>query len=203
MLIYFDKCLFSYRNYFSFSLGLLQVLQGYPQRMRLQRRLYGIYLFRFLAFRVPCRSKLACFCALSFCTPSKYTFTCRNQKSSFKLSYFYSFGSSLQSHPLWETLYKFNMYSLFLRSTYSMFHISLYSVLIYVFYVYLCILCYIFMCISVFYVDLCILCLSLYSMFISLFYVYLCILCLSVYSLLISVLYVLSLYSMFYLCILC
>ena len=30
-------------------------IQGYPQMIRLQRRLYGICLVRFLAFRVPCR----------------------------------------------------------------------------------------------------------------------------------------------------
>ena len=30
-------------------------VQGYPQMMRLQRRLYGIFLSSFLAFRVPCR----------------------------------------------------------------------------------------------------------------------------------------------------
>ena len=36
-------------------------IQGYPQRMRFQRWLYGLYLVDFLAFRVPCRSKLAFF----------------------------------------------------------------------------------------------------------------------------------------------
>ena len=30
-------------------------IQGYPQRMRLQRQLYGICLIHFLAFRVSCR----------------------------------------------------------------------------------------------------------------------------------------------------
>ena len=34
-------------------------IQGYPQRMRLQRRFCGICLVRFLAFRFPCRPKLA------------------------------------------------------------------------------------------------------------------------------------------------
>ena len=34
-------------------------------RMKLQRRLYGICSVRFLVFRVPCRPKLAYFCALS------------------------------------------------------------------------------------------------------------------------------------------
>ena len=32
-------------------------VQGYPQRMRLQKRLYGISLVCFLTFRVPCKQK--------------------------------------------------------------------------------------------------------------------------------------------------
>ena len=40
-----------------------EVYIEYPQRMRLQRRLYGICLVHFLACRVPCRPKLAYFCA--------------------------------------------------------------------------------------------------------------------------------------------
>ena len=32
----------------------IEYIQCYPQRMRLQRRLYGIYLVHFLSFRVPC-----------------------------------------------------------------------------------------------------------------------------------------------------
>jgi len=59
-------------------------IQGYPQRIRLQRRLYGICLVRFLAFRVPCRPKLVYFCAESLNKPTKYSFESRNQKSSFK-----------------------------------------------------------------------------------------------------------------------
>ena len=42
------------------SNDFLLKIQGYPQRMRLQRRLFGIC---FLAFRVYCSPKLAYFCA--------------------------------------------------------------------------------------------------------------------------------------------
>ena len=48
-------------------------IQGYPQRMRLQRRLYGIFLVRFLSFRVPIVGQNCLFCALSFSEPSKYS----------------------------------------------------------------------------------------------------------------------------------
>ena len=82
-------------------LNSMFLIQGYPQRMRLQRRLYGICLVPFLTYRVPCRPELLYFCAYSFRKPSKYSIECRNSKSSLKSSYFYSFGSSLQSHPLW------------------------------------------------------------------------------------------------------
>ena len=73
--------------------------------MRFQRRLYGICSVRFLAFRVHCRTKLVYFCAQSFSKLSKYLILCRNQLSSFKSSYFQSFGSSLQSHAMLVTLF--------------------------------------------------------------------------------------------------
>ena len=66
-------------------------VQGYPQRMRLQRRLFGFFLVRFLAFRVPCRQKLD-FCAKSYSKQLKYSIECRkklnqalNRHISFKL----------------------------------------------------------------------------------------------------------------------
>ena len=46
---------------FSFSL----VIQGYPKRKRLQRRLYEISTFCFLIYTVPCNCKLVPFCAKS------------------------------------------------------------------------------------------------------------------------------------------
>ena len=44
-------------DYIAVYLGQL-IIQGYPQRMRLQRRLYGIYTFCFLIFTIPCNYKL-------------------------------------------------------------------------------------------------------------------------------------------------
>ena len=55
---------------------------GYPQRMRLQRRLYRIGLVRFLAFRksrVPRRQKRAYFCCYKFRKLLKYKIECRNK----------------------------------------------------------------------------------------------------------------------------
>ena len=40
------------------------MVQGYPQRMRLQRRLYEIFL-HFLGFRDPCRPKLPFYSVLN------------------------------------------------------------------------------------------------------------------------------------------
>ena len=51
-----------------------------------------------------CKPKRFFFCAKSFSKKSKYLIKCRNQKACFNLSYFYSFGSSFQSHPQWVTL---------------------------------------------------------------------------------------------------
>ena len=53
-------------------------IRGYPQRIRLHQRLYGICLVHFLVFRALCRPKLAYFCAYSFNKPSKYSIECRN-----------------------------------------------------------------------------------------------------------------------------
>ena len=48
---------------YMYSANTLYVLQGSPQRIRLQRRLYGICLVRVLALRVHCIPKLAYFWA--------------------------------------------------------------------------------------------------------------------------------------------
>jgi len=45
--------------------NILDYIQGYPQRMRLQRRLYRLGLDHFLTFRLPCRPKLDYLCAYS------------------------------------------------------------------------------------------------------------------------------------------
>ena len=44
-------------------------IQGYPQRMRLQRRLYGVYIVCFHIFTVPCNCKLVCFFVKSLNKP--------------------------------------------------------------------------------------------------------------------------------------
>ena len=54
-------------------------IQRYPL---MQRRLYGIILVRFLAFRVPCIPKLAYFCAYSY---SKSSIFNRMQKPKIRL----------------------------------------------------------------------------------------------------------------------
>ena len=61
--------------------------------MRPQRRLYEVCLVRFLAFRVLCSSTLVNHQIIQFNAETK------SQASNRHI--FYSFGSSLQSHPLW------------------------------------------------------------------------------------------------------
>ena len=60
----------SARNYWMLTMFLRSSV-GSPPRIELKRRLYGIYLVRFLSFRFPCRPKLTYFCAYSFSEPSK------------------------------------------------------------------------------------------------------------------------------------
>ena len=67
-------------------------IQGYSQSMRLQRRLYGICLVRFLAFRVPYRPKNV-FNHLVNHQNTQLNAETKNQASSR-----HNFGSSLQSH---------------------------------------------------------------------------------------------------------
>ena len=67
--------------------------------MKLRRRLYRICLVRFIAFRVLVDQNWL-ISVLNHLVNHKNT----QLKSSFKQSYFWSFGSSLQSHPLWVTL---------------------------------------------------------------------------------------------------
>ena len=42
-----------------------ELVQGYPQRMRIQRRLYRIYTVYFLLFKILCNIKLVAFVAMS------------------------------------------------------------------------------------------------------------------------------------------
>ena len=79
--------------------------------MRLQRRLYIIFLVRLLtysSFRVPCGLKQAYFCAKSFTELLDTNLKTEIIISSLKSSYFKSVGSSLLSHSLWVTLYMEN-----------------------------------------------------------------------------------------------
>ena len=76
-------------------------IQGYPQKMRVQRRLQGI--------KVPCRPKLA-FYLLPFDKRFNYSIECKNQKSKIKLQIvifieFFLGRLYSTSHPLWVTLY--------------------------------------------------------------------------------------------------
>ena len=80
-------------------------IQGYPQRLRLQRRLYGIYSVCFLIFTIPCIFKLISFYAKSFKTPLKDSIKGRKLIQYWDLAYRKNFQSFFQCHPLWVTLY--------------------------------------------------------------------------------------------------
>ena len=73
-------------------------IPGYPQRMKLQRRLYIIYTVYFLILRIPWNFKLVVFVAVS-----------RNRQLEDNIRgnrlNFICFRSSLKSHSLWVTLY--------------------------------------------------------------------------------------------------
>ena len=97
-------------NYTSYQLNLLyrvtlKGLQGNPQRMRLQRRLYGIYTVCFLIFMIPCNCKLVFFFAKSSFKSLDYYIQGRILNLSLESTNIKSVCSSLQSHPLWITLY--------------------------------------------------------------------------------------------------
>ena len=50
-----------YLIYISPFIRLKIYIQGYPQRIRLQRRLYGICTVSFFILTIPCNCKLVCF----------------------------------------------------------------------------------------------------------------------------------------------
>jgi len=66
-------------------------IQGYPHRMRFQRRLHGVDTVCFLKFLILWKYKLISFFDKSLNKPRRLDF---NLNSSY-------FKSSLQSHPLW------------------------------------------------------------------------------------------------------
>ena len=65
-----------YYTVFCSSLCVIRsfLLQGYPQKIRLQRRLYGIYTVCSLIFTIPCNCKLVCFFVKSSNKPSVPSF---------------------------------------------------------------------------------------------------------------------------------
>ena len=77
------------------------LLQDYHLRMRLQRRLYGIYIVCFLIFMIPCNYKLLSF----FVNSLNKSFKGRRLNFNLEKSYLTSFKPSLKSHSLWVTLY--------------------------------------------------------------------------------------------------
>jgi len=87
----------------SLACGLIWtfMLQDYPQRMRLERRLYGICTVILLKFMIPCNCKQVSFYVKSL-NYSEYMY---NMYISliypFESSYFKSLRSSLRSYPLW------------------------------------------------------------------------------------------------------
>ena len=76
---------------------LINNVQGYPQRMRLQRLLYKTYTVCFLLFMISCNCKLVSFFAKSLLTKRLYW---RRLNLTSKSSNVNTFRSSLQSHPL-------------------------------------------------------------------------------------------------------
>ena len=79
-------------------------VQGYPQRIILQRRLYGINTACFLIFRISCNYKCICFYAQSLERPYMHIHG-RILYLTLEMLYLKSCRSSLQSHPLWVTMY--------------------------------------------------------------------------------------------------
>ena len=94
--------------YFEFSVRHMMCIFSYfdhnPQRMRLQRQLYGFYTVIFLIVLVPWNCKLVSFFAKSLNKPVKDFIQGRRPKLTLKLPYLKYVKSSLRSHPLGETL---------------------------------------------------------------------------------------------------
>ena len=80
-------------------------VQGYPQWMTLQRRLYGIITVCLLIFTISFNCKLVSFFAKSLNQPLKDNLLGKRLDLIEKLSYCMSFRLSLPSRPLWVTLY--------------------------------------------------------------------------------------------------
>ena len=85
----------------SHSASHISIVHGFPQRMRLPRRLYEIYSFCYLTFMIHYHS----FFGSSLNKTFKYCVQGRIWNLTWRSSYLKSCRSSLQSHPLWVTLY--------------------------------------------------------------------------------------------------
>ena len=83
---------------YTFYCCVLELIQGYPQSMRLQTTVY------FLIFIVSFNYKLLSFFSKSLNKPLKDYIQDRRLNLNLGLSYLKSFKSSLQSLPLWVTL---------------------------------------------------------------------------------------------------
>ena len=74
--------------------------QGYPQRMRLQRRFYEIVLVLFLAVRVHCRPKWLISAINHYINLQNTQLIAKTENR-----HIFIVLGSLQSHPFWVTLY--------------------------------------------------------------------------------------------------
>ena len=77
-------------------------IQGYPERMRLQKRLYIIYTVYYLIFSILCSFKLVSFFVMSINRPIKDNIQDKRLNLFLQSSYFMSFRSTLKSHPYLE-----------------------------------------------------------------------------------------------------
>ena len=88
----------------SYSYHLNIQIQGYPHKMRLQRRSYRNYTVCFLRCMIPCNCLTCFFFPKPLNNPLEDCILGRGLNLIAKSS-FMSFTSSWQSHPLWVTLY--------------------------------------------------------------------------------------------------
>ena len=95
-----------YQNFLVQSVYIFSIL-GYPQRMRLQKRLYRIYTVCFLIITIPFSFKTVSSLAKSSKKPLKDHFQGRRLNLTMRWSNFNNFCSYLQSYIFWVTLYIF------------------------------------------------------------------------------------------------
>ena len=81
-----------------------QSIQEFPQGIRRQRRLCGIYTVYLIIHMIPCNHKLVFSFAKSLNKPFQDHIQGWRHILNLESSYFRGFKSSLQFHPLWVTL---------------------------------------------------------------------------------------------------